>query len=336
MTTRRGDPATERRDLLGAFVALLVIAPLAGYAQQAASRVYRIGVLGAEGAGPLARFLDTLRSDLRDAGYVEGRNLLVIARHADSRYDRLPALAAELVRLDVDVIVTSGSKAGISAKEATSRVPIVVDNMGDAVQAGFVASYAQPGGNVTGISALNPEMTAKQLALLKEIVPRATVVAALMNPANPNYELTLRTLRQEAENLKLRVQPFDARSSAEMTRAIAAVAAARIDAMVVQSETLFAANAANLAELALKNRIAAAGLVTYARAGGLVGYSADRRETSRQIAVYVDRILKGARPADLPIVQPTKTILVVNLKTATALGLTIPQSVLLRADEVIQ
>jgi putative ABC transport system substrate-binding protein len=171
--------------VLGALAVLLVTAPLVAQGQQSSSGTFRIGVLGAEGAVPLARFLDALRSDLRDAGYIEGRNLIIVVRHADGRYDRLPALVAEFVRLDVDVIVTSGSKAGIAAKEATSKVPIVVDNMGDAVQAGFVASYAKPGGNVTGISALNPEMTAKQLALLKEIMPRTTTVAALMNPAIP-------------------------------------------------------------------------------------------------------------------------------------------------------
>jgi len=326
----------DRRNFMTMAAAGLLALPLAARAQQPAPRTHRVGVLGAEGAGPIARYLETLRSDLRDAGYVEGRNLVIVERHAEGRYERLPALAAELVRLDVDVIVTSGSKAGLAAKEATGKVPIVVDNMGDAVQAGFVASYARPGGNVTGISALNPEMTAKQLALVKEIMPRIVVVAALMNPANPNYDLTLRALRQEAEKLGLRVQSFDARSSAEMAAAVAAVAAARIDAMVVQSETLFAANPAALAELALKHRIAMVGLISYARAGGLLGYSADRRETSRQIALYVDRILKGAKPADLPIVQPTKTILVVNLKTAKTLGLTIPQSLLLRADELIQ
>jgi putative ABC transport system substrate-binding protein len=326
----------ERRAILRAIAAALLTAPFALRAQSPAPRTYRIGFLSAESASAGQPQLDILRKDLDQLGYVEGRNLVIEVRHADGNYDRLPSLAAELVRLKVDVLVTSGSKAGFAAKETTTTTPIVVNNMGDATSAGFVPSYARPGGNVTGLSMMNPEMTTKQLQLLKEIKPNTVAIAVLMNPANPNYALTLAAIRREAASLNVRIEHFDIRREDEFERAFLDMKRAGIDTLLVQSETMFAARAKTIADLAAKHGIAMAGILSYARAGGLVGYSANPVDTWRHVVVYVDRILKGAKPADLPIEQPTKVYLVINLKTAKALGLTIPQSLLVRADEVIQ
>jgi putative ABC transport system substrate-binding protein len=183
---------------------------------------------------------------------------------------------------------------------------------------------------------MNPEVTAKQLGLLKELRPRSTMVAVMMNPANPNRELTAASLRREAASLKVEIQTFDVRTVGEIEPAFLAMSRAGIDALVVQSETLFVAHAKTIADLALKHRIAMAGILSYARAGGLIGYSANGADTWRLVVVYVDKVLKGAKPADLPIAQPTKIYLVINVKTAKALGITVPPSLLLRADEVIQ
>ncbi len=324
----------DRRPFISGIALCAILLPLGIGGQQ--PKLARIGFLGAESAVQAQGDLDNLRSDLRELGYVEGSTLVFEVRVAGGDYDRLPRLAKELADLKVDVLVTSGSKAGIAAKEATSTVPIVVSNMGDAVLAGFSGSFAQPGKNVTGISMMNPEVTARQLGLLREVKPGLERVAVLMNPANPNYALTLAALRREAAASKMHVEPFDVRRADEIEPAIRAAARARSDAMIVQSETLFSAQAASIAALAAKERLASAGVSLFGRAGGLIGYSANSRERWRHVAVYVDRILKGAKPADLPIEQPSKFELVVNLRTAKAIGVTIPQTLLLRADEVLR
>jgi putative ABC transport system substrate-binding protein len=208
--------------------------------------------------------------------------------------------------------------------------------MGDAVQAGFSGSFSKPGSNVTGVSMMNPEVTLKQLELLREVKPGIARVAVLMNPANPNYALTLAALRRASEEFKVQVERFDARRTDEIEPAVRAAANAGFTDMIVQSETLFGGQAALLADLATRHRIAAAGVSSFARAGGLLGYSASSRERWRHVATYVDRIVKGAKPAELPIEQPTKFELVVNARTARRLGLAIPRSLLLRADEVLE
>jgi len=321
--------------VLGSVVIGMIAMPLAVAAQQR-PKVVRIGFLGAESGEQTQVALNRLRAALREIGYAEGADLVFEVRSANGDYERLPTLARELVARRVDVLVTSGSKAGIAAKEATSVVPIVVSNMGDAVQAGFSGSLAVPGSNVTGVSLMNPEVTAKQLELLREVMPRLARVGVLMNPANPNYALTFAALQRAAEGFKVDVERFDVQRLAEIEPAMRTMAKAGFSAVVVQSETLFSGQAALIAEVAIRNRIAAAGISSFARAGGLLGYSASSLERWRDVAKYVDRIVKGARPAQLPIEQPTKFDLVVNVRTARSLGLAIPQSLLLRADEVIE
>jgi len=324
----------RRRAVLGSVAIGVIPMPLAVHAQRA--KVVRIGFLGAESAERTQADLNRLRAGLRELGYVEGIDLAFEVRAANGEYDRLPGLAKELVGKRIDVLVTSGSKAGMAAKEATSLVPIVVSNMGDAVLAGFSGSLAMPGSNVTGVSLMNPEVTAKQLELLREVMPRIARVAVLMNPANPNYALTFAALQRVAEGFSVHVERFDAQRPGEIEPAMRTVLNAGLRAMIVQSETLFAAQAALIAETATKHRIAAVGTSSFARAGGLIGYSASLSERWRAVAKYADRIVKGAQPAQLPIEQPTKFDLVVNVRTAKGLGLAIPQSLLLRADEVIE
>ena len=314
----------------------LLVVPFAARGQLQSTRLYRVGVLGAESASYEASRLQILRRGLAASGYVEGRNLVIESRFAEGNYGRLPALAAELVALRVDVVVASGSKAGFAASRATSTIPIVVSNMGDALNPGFVANYAQPGGNVTGMSLLNPEVIAKQLELLKQIKPRTATVAVLLNPANPNSGLVLQALKRRADALMIAIVPIEVRRSDEFDSAFSTLRKANIDALLVQSETMFAANAKPIADLALKQRVATAGNLDLAHAGGLFGYAASRLEAWRHLVDYVDKILKGARPADLPVEQASKLELVINLRTAKALGLTIPQALLLRADEVIR
>ena len=325
----------RRRAVLGSLASGVILTPLTVRAQRRV-KVVRIGFLGAESAQQTQVDLDRLREALREKGYVEGTNLTFEVRAANGEYDRLPILAKELVGKGVEVLVTGGSKAGIAAKEATSIVPIVVSNMGDALRAGFSGSLAIPGSNVTGVSLMNPEVTAKQLGLLREVIPRIARVAVLMNPANPNYALTFAALQRAAEGFKVDVERFDVQRLAEIEPAMRTMAKAGFSAVVVQSETLFSGQAALIAEVAIRNRIAAAGISSFARAGGLLGYSASSLERWRDVAKYVDRIVKGARPAQLPIEQPTKFDLVVNVRTARTLGIAIPQSLLLRADEVIE
>jgi putative ABC transport system substrate-binding protein len=326
----------DRRTFVEAAVSSLLAAPFAAHGQQPPTKVYRIGFLGAESASYDSRRLEVLRTELRKLGYAEGRNIAIEPRFAEGNYDRLPALAAELVGLKVDVLVTSGSKAGVAASRATATIPVVVSNMGDAINPGFVANYAQPSGNVTGMSQLNPEVAAKLLDLLKQVKPQSATVAVLLNPANPNSGLVLRAQKRAADAMKVALEPVEVRGPDELESAFSTMGRRGIDALLVQSETMFSAHAKAIADLAIKHRIASAGTFDFARAGGLIGYSTNRLEAFRHLVRYVDKILKGAKPADLPVEQPSKVVLVINLNTAKALGLTIPQSLLLRADEVIQ
>jgi putative ABC transport system substrate-binding protein len=293
-------------------------------------------VLGSESAAYDSNRVEILRAGLAERGYVEGRNLVIVTRRAEGDYARLPTLAAELLRENVDVVVANGSKAGRAAMEATTTVPIVVSNMGDAINPGFAREYGQPGRNVTGMSMQNPEVAAKQLELLRQVKPGSATVAVLIDPANPNSGLVLETLRSHGRALKLAILPVEVRRPEALPGAFAAMGKAGADALLVQSDTLFAANTKAICDFALERRIALIGTLDIPRAGGLIGYAPSREDGWRRLAGYVDKILKGAKPADLPVEQPTKIDLIVNLRTAKALGLTIPQSVLLRADEVIK
>jgi putative ABC transport system substrate-binding protein len=326
----------NRRKLLVALGAGALAAPLRSFAQQK-GKVWRIGYLGATFASGVAGLMEALRAGLRDLGYVEGKNLVIEFRWAEGKYERLPELAAELVRLKVDVIVTAGPPGILAAKSATTTIPIVMGQIGDPVALGFVASLARPGGNVTGMASFAPEVAAKRLELLKDAFPRTKQVAVLLNPDNRgNIKLAFPAMEAAAKSLKLELQQFAVRGPDEFESAFAAMAKSRVDAVVVLDDGVLLANFGPIAKLAAKMRLPSIGLPEFAEAGGLMAYGANRRELFRRAAYFVDRILKGAKPADLPVEQATRFETVLNQKTAKALGLQFPQAVLARADRVIE
>jgi putative tryptophan/tyrosine transport system substrate-binding protein len=325
----------DRRAFLGALAGAVISAPFSAFAQQPLPNLRRIGFLGSESASNQAGRLEALRAALRELGYVEGRNLAIEVRWADGEYERLPALAAELVQLKVNAVVASGAKAQVAMVRATTTIPIVIVRAGPLTgQQGVINNLARPGENVTGWTGFGSELYAKRLELLKEAVPHITRVAFLVNPADPPSALHAVVAATKA--LKLELSQFEVRGTSEFERAFAAMVQKNVDAIVVQGDTMFAVNAKAVADLAIKHRLPSVGIVEYAEAGGMIGNGADLIEGHRRAAFYVDKILKGANPGELPIEQATKFQLVINLKTAKALGFTIPQSLLLRADEVIQ
>ncbi len=327
--------ATRRSILAGLLLSL--VAPLAAEAQPA--RVARIGYLSplSASADRGQRFFEAFRNGLTDLGYAEGRNIAIESRWAEGKYERLPALAAELVRLKVDVIVTAGVPAILAAKEATSEIPIIMAVVVDPIATGLVASLARPGGNVTGLSVMTPELVGKQLEMLKEIVPKTSRVAVLWNPANPGNPPQLRAAELAARTLGMRLQPLEARSPGEIDSAFAAMSKAGAGGVVVLVDVMFIDQGTRIADLAARRRLAAVyGLAEHVRGGGLIAYAPNFLNNYRRAAVFVDKILRGANPGDLPIEQPTQFELLINLKTARSLGLTIPPSLLLRADQVIE
>jgi putative ABC transport system substrate-binding protein len=280
--------------------------------------------------------LERLQANLRELGYVGNRNIVIEVRPAEGRYDRLPELAAELVALKVDVIIAEGPISALAAQHVTTTTPIVVGNAGNAVKSGLVASLAKPGGNITGMSFLLEELTAKRLELLKQAKPSIAKVAVLTRPVNPAFVQVLRVLRSEAERNIVQIEPIEVRDASELESAFSTLATRGFDAIFLHSDAVFFAHAESIAALAAKYRIASVGPWDFGKAGGLIGYGVNVLDNYRHIAVFVDKILKGAKPADIPVEQPTKVELVINLKTAKALGITIAQSLLVRADEVIQ
>jgi putative ABC transport system substrate-binding protein len=322
----------DRRAFLTGSAALLA-APLAAGAQPA-QKVYRIGVLGTQD-GPNT---NVLRQGLRALGYEEGRNLVIEFRWYEGNVDSLPGLAAELVSLKLDVISASGPQAAATVKAATTRIPVVFLFVADPVGLGLVSSLAHPGGNVTGLSTLVPEgFTGKQLELLKEAVPWATRMAVLVNPTNAMHRLSLRETVGLAEKLNVKLQILEARTLGELENAFEAATRARADAIQVYGDALTSVHRIRIAELAAQARLPAIYLFKdIVAAGGLMAYGPNTADIVRRSAAYVDKILKGAKPGDLPVEQPTKFELVINLKTAKAIGLTIPPSLLLRADQVIE
>jgi len=328
----------DRRDTVLALLALGA-APLAAEAQQAA-KIARIGYLtSSQGVNPHPP--EAFRQGLRDLGYVEGRNLVIEYRDAEGNADRLPALAAELVALKVDVIVAApGTRAALTAMQATRTLPIVFASVADPVASGVVTSLARPGGNVTGLSSLGPELVGKRLELLTQAVPGVSRVAVLWFPGALG-ERTDKDMLKEAEAaeraLGLRLQVVEARGPADIDRAFLDMTRAHAGALTVLPSNLFLREHRRLVDLAAKNRLPAVYTSReYVDAGGLMSYGPNGADLFRRAATYVDKILKGAKPGDLPVEQPTKFELVINLKTAKALGLTIPQSVLAHAYEVIQ
>jgi putative ABC transport system substrate-binding protein len=332
----------DRRAFIGTLAGGLLAAPLAAEAQEP-GKIARVGILAPTAPVPITPqpgfgITADLSRRLYELGWVEGKNLLVEPRFAEGSPDRLPGLAADLVRANVDVIVAISPPAIRAAKDASRVIPVVMAFSGiDPIKAGFVASLARPGGNVTGLSILATDVTVKRLQVLKEALPRATRVTVLVNPRNPSTAEQLGALRAAAPGLGLEVQPVQVERSGEYADVFAAIARTRADAIIVPSDPEFFRDRRGLVDLAAQRRTPASyEWREFVEIGGLMSYGSNFGDLAARVAVYVDKILRGAKPADLPIEQPTKFELVINLKTAKALGLTIPPSLLQRADQVIE
>jgi ABC-type uncharacterized transport system substrate-binding protein len=326
----------KRREFITLLGSAAAAWPLAARAQQP-GRVYRIGVLETSPPASNAANFDAFRKGLRELGYVEGQNLILDYSSADGSPERFPELAAELLRLNVDLIVTRGTPAVMAAKNATGTVPVVMAASGEPVGTGVVAGLARPGGNVTGLSALTSELVAKRLELMREMVASIRRIAFLLNIGNPASQSSWEEFKTAAPSLGFEAQLLDVRKSEDIARAFDTAIAQRVDAILVTNDTVTLANRRQVVELAAKHRMPA---MYHARefvdAGGLMTYGVSYPDLYRRAATFVDKIFKGAKPADLPVEQPTKYELVINLKTARALGLEVPPTLLARADEVIE
>jgi putative ABC transport system substrate-binding protein len=313
----------------------ILIVPLGAGAQQGAAKVYRIGYVRAE--RPPAVDIEAFREGLRAHGYVERTNVVVEYRWADGNEERLRSLVAELLRLKVDLIVTSAPAATRVAKEATTTIPIVMVLVADPVSFGFVASLARPGGNITGFAFLLPEISGKRLELLKEVAPKLSRVAVLWNAANPYKPVDLREVQAVADALRVKIDTFPVREPHDFDAAFKAAVASHVGGLITLEDPFTIAHRTRIVDLALRHRLPAVYAVRpFVDAGGLMSYGPDRADQNRRAATFVDKILKGAKPADLPVERPTKFELVINMKTAQALGITIPASLLLRADQVLE
>ena len=325
----------DRRAFIGTLAGTLLATPLAAVAQQ--GKRVRIGFLSGNPPSDTRDAFDAFRMKLRDLGYVEGQNLLIESRYADAIYERLPQLVGELVRLRVDVIFTYGTPGSLAAKHATTTIPIVFAGVADPLEIGLVAALSMPGANVTGVTSNNPELSAKRVSLLKEGVPAASRLAVL---ANPEFKITPSMVTETtvaARALGVEVKVVETRRPQDLAKAFEAMSAAKANALVVLVDPMFIAERRRIAELALSSRIPAMyHLRQFVEAGGLISYGVEYTEAFQQGAVLVDKVLKGAKPAELPVEQPWRFALTINLRTAKALGLTIPQSLLLRADQVIE
>jgi putative ABC transport system substrate-binding protein len=323
-----------RRRFIGGLAGALLAASLAAHAQPV-GRVYRIGILEPIPAAENAANLDALRKGLRNLGYVEGRNLIIEYRSADGRAERFPDLAAELVRLKVDLIVTRGTPAARAAKSTTETIPVVMATMGD--PRAIVASFAKPGGNITGMTTFSTELTAKQIELLKELVPKLSRVALVHNMDNPAAPPEWEEVKAAARSLGLQAELFDVRNRGDLDRAFDLAVRRHVDALVIGADGLVQANRQMVVGLATRNKLPAIyPNRDFVEAGGLIAYAVNYPDLYFRFATLVDKILRGAKPGEIPVEQPTKFELVINQKTAKMFGLTIPQSLLLRADEVIQ
>ena len=322
-----------------ALVLLLLSAFLGTAAAQPPENMPRIGYLSLTSlSDPVIRgLLEAFREGLRELGYVEGQNIAIESRWAEGKQDRLPALAADLVRSKVDVIVVLSGAATQAAQRATRTIPIVMSTVADPVGSGLVASLARPGGNVTGLTITSPDLAGKQLQLLKEVVPDVSRVAFLRNPDNASSAAFLREAEAAARALGVRLQTLEARNPQEIDSAFAAMTRERAGAFLILPDGIFVSQRKQIAELAANRRLPSIhGMTEYAEAGGLMAYSTNFLDQQRRAASYVDKILKGAKPRDLPVEQPTKFELVINMRTARALGLKVPPSLLLQADRVIE
>jgi putative ABC transport system substrate-binding protein len=323
----------DRRTLISGVAGALLGLPFISGAQQAA-RLPRIGVLypGKTGTGA-----EVLRQGLQELGYVEGRNAVIEWRWWEGKPERLRDVAAEIVRRNPDVIVVGGSEATKAMKEATRSIPIVFSGPSYPVEEGLVKSFARPGGNITGVTVAQSDTVTKLLQLLRDVVPALTDVCVIWSPANPGTEFTLKDMKAAAQGLKLKVLPVAMASASDVDPALAAIARARPGALIVLPAAIPTANAERIAELAIQLRIPSINAnKALMERGLLMSYGADPRDVARRVPAYVDRILKGANPADMPVERPTKFELAINMKTAKAIGVTVPQALLLRADALIQ
>ena len=327
----------DRRAFIGRVAGGFVAAPLAAEAQQS-GRVYKIAYL------TIRRSMEPLTSTFlhqgfKELGWIDGQNFVFTTKAAGYKSERLPELVAELVRLNVDVVLVDGAEAALAAKRGIRTIPIVAMAIADAVAIGLVDTLARPGGNVTGLSFLGTELIGKQMQLFKQAIPNLSRIGILSNPANPTHEARLREIDATAQTLAVRVERVTARTPAEVDQAFADMAQTRVDGVLVLTDPMLSGEeaAVRVAQLALKGGLPSMyGWGTSVKWGGLMSYGADSEDMYRRVAGYVDRILKGAKVADLPFEQPTKFLLTINLKTSKLLGLTIPPSLLARADEVIQ
>jgi ABC-type uncharacterized transport system substrate-binding protein len=326
---------TTRRRVLIALGGGALTAPFASRAQQ--QRIYRVGFLGNSTAALEANLVGPFREGLRELGYVEGRNVVIEYRWAEGKYERFPQLIAELVARKVEVIVTAGTPAALAVQRAAPTLPLVMVAVGDPVGTGLVESLARPGGNSTGLTSIAPDLEGKRLELLRDVVPKLSRVSFLLNPDNAFHTGSEKQARAAATVLHFAAQFVGVRTESDFDRAFDAIAKHRPDALIVFADRIFLHNRGRIVDFATRNRIPA--VYPYrelVEAGGLMAFGPNYAEMHRRAAAYVDKILKGAKPGDLPVEQPTKFELIINLKSAKALGLTIPQSLLLRAEEVIQ
>jgi ABC-type uncharacterized transport system substrate-binding protein len=311
--------------------------PLSARGQQAA-KIARLGFLSSASASSsiYRENFDALRAGLDELGYVEGHNLIIESRWAEDKYDRLPELAAELIRLKIDVLITHGTPGTIAAKRATTTIPIVMAVVGDAIITGVVSSLARPGGNITGSTFFNPEISSKRLDLLSEAFPRISRFGVLVNPDNPITGPIVQAMESSARMLKVELDVFKARIPTEFENAFEAMAGRRVNAVTINEDPVFIANAPLIAQIAERRRVAVIGFREIAEAGGMMSYGIVLPEMFRRAAVFVHKLLQGAKPGEIPVEQATRFNIVINLKTAKTFGLDVPPSLLARADEVIE
>jgi len=324
----------RRREFVAVLGGAAAVLPFPAHAQQ--TKVARIGFLGLDSTSTHAARLAALRAGLRDLGWLEGTNLLIEYRWADGNYDRLRGLADELVQLKVDVLVTHATPGALAAKSATSTIPIVLAAVGDPLALGLVSSLRLPGGNITGLSTFTPELTAKRLQLLKEAVPPLSKAALLINPDNHLSQPVLQEIEPTAKALNIAVQTFEARRPSDFGQVFATMKDQGAAAFLLSDDSIMIANSSALAVLAAVNRLPSCGFPEFARAGGLIALGNNFPDMDYRAAAFVDKILKGAKPGELPIERPTKFNIIINLQTAKALGITIPPTLLISADEVIE
>ena len=326
----------NRRKLLVALGAGALTAPFASLAQKPTGKVWRVGFLSSESASSYGTRVDALRAGLRELGYEEGKNLVIELGWAEGKIDRLAELAADLVRLRVDVIVTHGALPTRAAKNATTTIPIVFATSGDVVALGFVTNLARPGGNMTGSIYFALELAAKRIEVLKEVFPRITQVAAISNPDSPSSRLSMQAMEAAARQWKVTFHEFPVRGPQDFDSAFAAMVKKRPGAVAYYDDPMFIANATALAVFAAARKLPSIGGSEIVEAGGLMSYGVNFLGMYRRAAYYVDKILKGTKPGDIPIEQAIRFELIVNLSTAKALGIKVPNSILLRADKVIE